>query len=244
MADSVIGPRQGKQSWFYRSETGGEVGPVPAARLATIINKADLPATTEVRLSTETQWSPLNQVERLSLPVSIAFDPSTDYLPHPRPWLRYFAKIVDMLFGLAVTGALMLYLPHGIRTGVPGYLMLIVGWLTLESLCLMQWGTTPGKFLIRTSVRKLDGSRLRFSDAITRSIDAYIRGLAFGIPLIQLLVSLVAFYRLRGTGETLWDRDGGYVVLHKKLGVPRILIILVAGSLILGLLNSIDKIVS
>lgn len=117
-----------------------------------------------------------------------------------------------------------------------------LGWLALaiypfvEALLLSWWGTTPGKALLRVRVRKNDGRKLSYAEALSRSYSVWTRGLGLGIPLVSLFTLIGSEGKLRTSGRTSWDGAGGYVVGHQQIGALRI-IAAVAIGLILTVLS-------
>ncbi len=42
-----------------------------------------------------------------------------------------------------------------------------------------------------------------------------------GLPIISLITLAVAHKKLLRDGITVWDREGGFVVSHEKIGIVR-----------------------
>jgi len=116
-----------------------------------------------------------------------------------------------------------------------GFLFLIYHVL-MESFLLATFGITPGKALLRTRVRRANGERLGYLEALRRTILVAIVGLGAGIPVVSLATSIVAYRRLTKTGATFWDDSGGFTVSHETIGVVRVF---VAVSIIVAFLGLI-----
>jgi hypothetical protein len=63
----------------------------------------------------------------------------------------------------------------------------------------------------------------------------WIRGLAFGLPLVPIVTQVIAYRRLKAQGQTSWDADGGYVVTHPRQGAAQQFTIIAIVVLILVL---------
>jgi hypothetical protein len=55
-----------------------------------------------------------------------------------------------------------------------------------------------------------------------------------GIPGIFLITLLIESSRLEKEGKTSWDRKGGFIVRHEKIGVLRVIIAFFVFILIRG----------
>jgi hypothetical protein len=74
-------------------------------------------------------------------------------------------------------------------------------------------------------VTNKNGSNLNFDQALSRAFGVWWKGLGTGlIPLVTLITLLVAHNRLSKKGVTDWDREGRFMVSHRKLGLVRALI--------------------
>lgn len=161
-----------------------------------------------------------------------------------RPWVRYFARMFDYsLMGLIVdyaavllTGKTLSSVPWVKYVGVYSFL-----WILIEALLLASWGTTPGKFLLRITVRKSGGHKPAFSEAFYRSVMVWTAGVGCGIVLAEVITELASYMRLKQEGRTWYDEKCGYTVGHEKIGLPRALIFaaLQIGMILLSVL--LDK---
>jgi hypothetical protein len=173
--------------------------------------------------------------------------PSTTVAPLPapiaeaRPWIRCWARTLDIVIGGFVLGVILgLFVPEALDMSnvLLGFLIVFV-WIFIETVLLMSWGTTPGKWMLSTTLRTARGAKLDGWAALSRSFDVWLRGLGVGIPLISLFTRLKAYNRLKAAGETLWDANGGFVVSHEPLRTGRLaLVVLVVlawvGLVVLG----------
>jgi hypothetical protein len=139
-----------------------------------------------------------------------------------RPWIRFFARVIDIS---VFSSLLFTFLPETITShGFIFSLLLFFLWIFVEAILLSTWGTTLGKWLLKTKVTK-SAKKLSFQEAIRRSFMVWWRGLAAGVPFIRLVTMFLACSILKEFKITSWDNDGGYTVSHKKIGIKRIVIL-------------------
>src|SRR3990167_2693671 len=159
----------------------------------------------------------------------------------PHPWIRYFAKYIDLgLFTLVVTIILVFSMLLGLELKIINpkllqYLMkhqsnivygmvIIFLWVFGDAFCLWMFGTTPGKAILNIQIEKNDGAPITFSDALRRSFNIYGAGLGAGIPLIAFFAQYFSYTNLIKNGKTDWDNRLGFTIKHKKPGFLRGLI--------------------
>lgn len=141
-----------------------------------------------------------------------------------RPWVRYWARMLDLyLFGLTLgvlaelSGSHLLDAPGSEQLGS---LLMAFGWVFTEASLLSTLGTTPGKALLRIRLvppTNVEG-RAPYGVALTRSLRVWWRGLGAGIPLVTLFTLLAAHRNLKTKGLSSWDIDGGWRVEHGYIG--------------------------
>lgn len=145
-----------------------------------------------------------------------------------RPWVRFWARAFDMyiwsivagLFAVAVQFAFtgVFTAPDEIGFGIAALFV----WIFVEALFLSSYGWTPGKWLLRTSVRTQTGALLSYDAAMSRSFAVWWRGLAAGFPLVNLGTMAYSKAKLTRDGVATWDRDGGFVVKHEPISGFRV----------------------
>ncbi|MEW5913604.1 MAG: RDD family protein [Thermodesulfobacteriota bacterium] len=152
--------------------------------------------------------------------------------PNVRPWVRFWARILDyillgwvvgMLLGLRGPDRLvhqMAALPWS--NPVLSGLLVVFIWLFVETLLLATWGYTPGKWLFKVRVRAGDGSKLRLYDAFRRSVHVWGRGMGLGLPFVSLVANIIAYFKLTKKGITSWDARCGCMVSHQIIGAGRV----------------------
>lgn len=138
----------------------------------------------------------------------------------PRPWPRYFARVIDVvLLGLvsmfvlgivleifAEGGAqLLVKMSEGIGGMVLSSMLLFVLALPLVA-GLLAFAQTPGKWLFGIRVRNADGSRMGLWKALKREAWVLVRGVGFGFPVVTLFTHIMSYSDLKDDGATVWDR--------------------------------------
>ena len=164
----------------------------------------------------------------------------------PRPWVRYGARVLDiyllaMLAGVAVGGLFPDLLE---RRGADQLfsIALVFAWIFVEAALLAGVGTTPGKWLLRVRLSSATGERMTPRAALARSLRVWWRGLGAGIPLVALFTQITAYNVLQRNGVTSWDRDGGIVVVHGRVGAWRMAtaVVVIVAMLALSVLGTLD----
>lgn len=145
------------------------------------------------------------------------------YRVEPRPWRRYWARMLDTyVFSLVIAVPILLIFPDvaKVNSAVLGMLILPLT-IPLEALMLSSWGWTPGKGLMRVEVRNASGGKLPIDVAMARGIGVWIKGLGIGAPILSLFTHIAAFRRLNDLGETSWDLVEDCRVRHARVGAMR-----------------------
>jgi len=154
-----------------------------------------------------------------------------------RPWIRYFARILDYL----LLGILLKFI--GLDNLMPKtdiYLLLVPIilssiWIIPEAGLLSIFGTTPGKWILGISINDVFQLKPKFISALRRCLSVWCNGMGMGVPFIAPITMAVAYFSLK-KGRTIWDRDGRFSVLHQSIGVPRVLIAFISYAFIISFL--------
>ena len=77
----------------------------------------------------------------------------------------------------------------------------------------------------RTRLSLTDGGML-YSEALRRSLKVWWRGLGTGFPLASLITLFVAYGHLTRNGFTTWDDEGAFAVRHERVGLGRIVAVI------------------
>src|SRR3990167_5861286 len=113
------------------------------------------------------------------------------------PWVRATARFFDyalffVLLGIAHRSFSWDFIPSDSYYAkvIPINFLL---WVPVEAILLCSLGTTPGRWLLRTTVRLRNDQKLDFHSALRRSFFVWVRGLGLGIPGINVLCMLFAY---------------------------------------------------
>jgi hypothetical protein len=166
-------------------------------------------------------------------------------IPQVRPWVRYWARMMDLYLTCIVAGVLMEVVFPGALDKVHDQVIgiaAIFAWVFVESLCLATIGTTPGKWVMNTRLIGPGGTKPTYITALSRSFKVWWRGLGMGVPLAYFITLLVSHSRLTENGTTTWDRDTGFRVVHERIGILRasIAILFFLGMLALLVVGSTE----
>ena len=161
------------------------------------------------------------------------------------PWARFCARIFDLLF-VSFLWIFPLYFAFGSGSNYSYGLIQHLAispfiYIFFEPFCISLWGTTPGKFLYGIRVLNKDSSKLSIKKSIKRSLQVYIRGMAFAIPIFDSVANYIAYRDYKKNKSTPWDRNLkiNYVIgdiSNKRIIITNIIILILAYSII----NSAD----
>ena len=228
--------------WYYVKDDKRE-GPIPESKMQEMFDTGHLGSETLIWSESMTEWTPVSKVESFrvkSIPSPLPLPRKPPPIPsleeakmvreetvsQVRPWVRYWARYFDYLvFSLIVGFILGVIAPSvlDIPEIILGMLIIFI-WVFVEASLLSSWGTTPGKWLLRTTLRDSAGNKLTFYRTLNRSFSVWWRGMGIGFPIVTLITLIVAHGKLTKEGVTTWDREGGFVVSHKKIGALRVIV--------------------
>lgn len=218
---------------FFYKWNNKVFGPVPKEKLFAAIRARNLRPDTPVCPESGGDWKPASELEAFSdlraQPNLATRSPGSPSPPAPsdvRPWVRYWARHLDLFTWSFLLGVVALFaVPSLLDT--EGLADILVGmgisfsWVFAEAALLSTWGTTPGKWLLRITVRGPTGATLGFEEALGRSFAVWWMGLGAGFPIAYLITMGVAHGKLTSAGVTTWDREGGFRVNHALVGPYR-----------------------
>ncbi len=231
------------ESWFYQKD-GQQHGPADEEALRSMFASGELSARTLVWKKDMADWEPAGQVDwfvsQMLVPPPVVAPPpcipdallagssgTTDSYrpsgPQVRPWVRYWARMADLFVFSVLFGFVMgfLYPPVVKLNGLVFGMILVFVYMFVEPIVLSSWGTTPGKALLRIRLRRRDGEKLTFSDAMGRSFRVWSNGEGLGIPIVILITNYVSYKHLLKAGKTSWDSRGDFAYSHQTVGPAR-----------------------
>lgn len=151
---------------------------------------------------------------------------------HANPWIRCIARYFDYSLFFLLILWLHQWIPFTIHEyWIPFEFFL---WIPVEAILLATWGTTPGKFFLKTKMRVGKKTRFDWMGAFRRSFAVWVRGLGMGIPVINFFCLVTAYNKLKIFQITSWDQEDHVVVTHYPIGKWRIYV--ASGIAILGIL--------
>ena len=171
----------------------------------------------------------LKVLEEKSLPPSRRVDPAEQdsIAAAPYPSRRFYARALDLALAMAVWKAFQFFglHIHGPELGFGKFLYLTGtlwgGWAVLmifEPILLAAWGYTPGKWILGLKVRREDGRKLAWDDAVVRTALVFLYGLGLGIPFVRLWRLGDSQDRCRKEQVLPWDKGVRYTARPVRLG--------------------------
>lgn len=149
-------------------------------------------------------------------------------VPQVRPWVRFWARMFDIALWNTVLGVLVgICFPTAFdwRVGeLEWSAIALVSWILVESVLLSALGTTPGKSLLRIKLSLPSDTSIPFLRALSRSFKVWWRGLGAGFMPVGVFTLGHAHSVLIRDSITSWDREGGFVVRHERVGAVRALV--------------------
>lgn len=227
-----------KAVWFYK--IGEEkAGPISHEELQKKLENGEINPTTKIWTEEFKDWLPISEVEHFNMTTldetpTITIEKKVDYSRETdqddvrsRPWVRFWARMIDYSLFIFIIGFVVGYfhLSLGSLGSFSGMIAIFL-WTFVETFLLATWGATPGKWMLKVSVRDENHHKLSFSESLNRSFSVWWLGMGAGIPIVSLITMIVAAIKLKNSGMTTWDRRGENKVFHGNVGLIRTLIVI------------------
>lgn len=139
------------------------------------------------------------------------------------PLARCLARFIDyLLFGLLL-GSLNVYAIL-LRLDIPAPLFPIIAtfaWVFVEAALLSVLGTSPGKWLLKTTIIDRSLKKPGYFGALRRSLSVWCNGIGTGIFFIVPVTMAISYQRLKKEGYAPWDREGRFSLIHGKVSGQR-----------------------
>lgn len=152
----------------------------------------------------------------------------------PRPWIRYWARTIDyVVWGVAIGIVIALLSISGVISNKASEaltnplllgMLMVFTWAFVEPIALAVFDTTVGKALLNVKLAHQSDeniSKAGLGALYRRSMAVWLKGMGIGFPLVGVITALVSYRNLKSHGETSWDRNGGFIVSHGKVGYVR-----------------------
>lgn len=229
------------ENWWY-AQGGMTYGPLPAGRLCNLVITGVLKAQDWLWTPGMPAWARAGTIPAFAEPLRAAglphaspgdAGPAPADLPvaiRPRragPWDRFWAQWLDIYLARTV---LIVFLGIGgyrletDSTRFMSFMAILPISLILQALMLSTLGTTPGKALLGLRVRRQDGGHIDARSLIRRQWLLWIKGLALGLPLIDLITQYRSKERLNRAHLTPWDEAAGTDVYQDEYGPGRLVL--------------------
>lgn len=141
------------------------------------------------------------------------------------PWRRFFARYIDFYIYVAIISCLSLIfmtflefikMPES-QSNLLLIIFIIISYILIEPFFIALLGTTPGKWILGITVLDKNGHKLSISDAMRRTGLVWMKGLAFGLPIISLITMKKAYDSLMIQGQTSWDKAYNVNITFSKI---------------------------
>jgi hypothetical protein len=149
-----------------------------------------------------------------------------------RPFVRCMARAFDYLLVMAVLELCGMY-PRHLHPLLKSMAAGVV-WIPLEAFFLAKWGSSPGKWILRTTVDPFEGPRAQWWKAADRGFTVFTVGLGCLVPFVGWIAGMKCYWDLSSTGTTSWDRKK-YRVFHGSISSGRYCLIIGLGFVALVL---------
>lgn len=205
--------------------------------------KGQITNTTQVWSTKLQAWLPYNEIlsEEMLFGADLSYSkPYSEYMHREkrskqfqvRPWVRFWARMIDYnCIALVYATIFDTYYRYGSLIFFPFFTIAFIPmlWIPIETILLWTIGTTPGKWLLEIKVRNKRRKKrhLSFEQACIRSITVWFLGMGCGIPIIQIIALIIAKIRLTSRKITIWDKNNCLIVQHNRIGILRILVVIV-----------------
>lgn len=147
------------------------------------------------------------------------YNNKVDDVPQIRPWVRYWARMIDYTIAGFILGFVTNMFDLNVSdSAYTDSFIACIGWMFIEPLLLAKFGTTFGKWILGTRVEDSSGNNLSYKKALLRSFRVWLIGMGAFIPIVNLIALIASYYQLKNNGTTLWDK-GESIVNHEKIGI-------------------------
>lgn len=237
------------QEWWY-ARGGRQHGPLPMEHLRDLLASGKLDTGTWFWTPGLMAWARAGTLpafggqegdSRVAPQVRDAAPISLPTAIRPRlagAWSRFWAQWLDIYLVKAILTLLLALAGFRLErdgTRFLGFLLVLPVGLMAQAALLATIGTTPGKAFLGLRVRRLDGRRPDLPTLVRRQWLLWLKGLALGLPLVDIATMYHAKERLAQALPTRWDDAAGTDVYqdedrYSRLFFCAVLIFLIDGA--------------
>lgn len=228
----------GKKLWFY-VKNNQQQGPIEEEKLFEYFSSGQLDRNTLIWSKGMINWEKAENIPQfeeaflepppLNLPPEVPGGNEAAHnkaKPKGRPWIRYLAKMVDLtIFSLILGFCLGFLIPDFYFEEIPEpflSMLILIVWVIVEPICLVLFGNTLGRALLKTKIVPVEGEKIDLEKAYKRTFGWWARGLGLGIPIVNIICALISYGDLQKNGVTPWDKKNNLITVHRNPGVFRI----------------------
>lgn len=216
-----------KTQWFYRDGESRR-GPFFFEEIRQAFQAGELTLDTKIWREGMDEPLPIGQVPEMSQ--ILRPDPVPPEDPNrvikPGPWSRFVARFID----LSLWYIPIFYLPFSLissdaemrlftRTfwlwlgfAVVKMMLSTLACLIVDALVMAAVGTTPGKWLLRLTVRQEEGGKVPLSWLVARNLRLWLYGLGLGIPIVNFWCFWRSYQQAAKGVRNPWDSPRQLVV--------------------------------
>ncbi|MDR3500959.1 MAG: RDD family protein [Legionella sp.] len=140
------------------------------------------------------------------------------------PWRRFLARCFDQfLMKSVIVSGIAIFFPSLLSEymNLPVNKILniaLAGLLTslLTPFSISLFGATPGKYIFGIQIRDKNFKKLPILTSLKREFLVCTKGMAFGLPIVNLFAYIINYSRLKKRGITSWDKALICNVLYRE----------------------------
>ena len=222
---------------------GQKIGPLTIYDVREKLRRGDITPDTKAWVKGMEQWHPLRELRALKESVEIQVadagaaeiaisDTERENLGQrvlgtekPRPWVRFWARQIDLNIHFVFV-ALMLkitvFAPPDSVYLMTAHIAICTSWIFIETMLLLSFGTTPGKWILNIQLHHEDNKALDLNTVLRRSASVWFRGIGMGIPLLNIFCGALSYSSLNAQGKTQWDRAQNLKISHGPISELRV----------------------
>ena len=138
------------------------------------------------------------------------------------PWRRYFARCFDlMLYSVAVYvfAVYILRADPTFSSGLGSVIHTLFSHALMifaEPLFLSLFASTPGKFIFGLTVTRIDGAKLSYSEALSRTWRVFTKGLGLDLPVYAIIRLYKSYSECSNANLLPWEEESVCTIRDKR----------------------------